>query len=246
MKRFFGWRTGLAAGLIVLSATVYFIHYLVFRDARNLVFYTVMDVAFLFVQVLLVTILFTSLMDRWESSRRMAKVNMAVEVFFSEFGRPLLGYLSRHDGSLDSIRDAIGARTGVTSLDTSAARGAVCGYRSDLVMAGIDQGMLKRYLTERRGFLVSLLQNPNLLEHEAFTDMLMAVFHLVEEYASRDMDRITEDDRKHLKTDLQRAYDALTVQWIAYLDYIKTAYPYYFVFALRTNPYLAGTDSLER
>ena len=39
----------------------------------------------------------------------------------------------------------------------------------------------KKYLMGKRRFLLALLENPNLLEHETFTDSLRAVFHLTEE-----------------------------------------------------------------
>lgn len=48
-----------------------------------------------------------------------------------------------------------------------------------------DIYQLKEFLVSRRGFLVSLLENQNLLEHERFSDLLWAVFHLVEELEAR-------------------------------------------------------------
>ena len=39
------------------------------------------------------------------------------------------------------------------------------------------------------------------------------------------------------KKDLERAYDHLIYQWLNYMHYTKKHYPYYFVFALRTNPF---------
>ena len=50
--------------------------------------------------------------------------------------------------------------------------------RSDLVG-------LKSFLLAKRNFLLGLLENPNLLEHESFSELLWAVFHLTEELASR-------------------------------------------------------------
>ncbi len=37
------------------------------------------------------------------------------------------------------------------------------------------------FLSSKRTFLLRLLENPNLLEHERFTDLLWAVFHASEE-----------------------------------------------------------------
>ena len=77
-----------------------------------------------------------------------------------------------------------------------------------------------------------------LLEHEAFTDLLRAVFHLTEELAFRkDVKTIPPSDRKHLAGDIKRGYVLLVHQWLAYMEYLKKHYPYLFSLALRTNPF---------
>ena len=40
---------------------------------------------------------------------------------------------------------------------------------------------LHNFLAKKREILLHLLENPNLLEHESFTDLLWAVFHLSDE-----------------------------------------------------------------
>jgi len=54
MKRL-GWQTVLGLGLIVLSAVLYALHYLIFRDAHHIFIYMLGDVAFVPIEVLLVT-----------------------------------------------------------------------------------------------------------------------------------------------------------------------------------------------
>jgi len=48
-----------------------------------------------------------------------------------------------------------------------------------------DLALLKLTLEQRREFLLRLLENPNLLEHETLTEMLWSVFHLADELAHR-------------------------------------------------------------
>ena len=245
MRKLLGWRLVFAVVLVGLSAITYAVHLLFFRDPRTLLFYTVMDVAFLFIQVLLVTVLADLLMSRWEHQKMLDKLNMVIETFFSEFGKRLLGYLARRDRHLERIRTLVGATHGMSPTEFREAERAVRGYRADLDIARIDLKLVRRYMQPRREFLLGLLQNPNLLEHEAFTDLLRAVFHVVEELVSRDLDRLSPEDVAHLKADLERAYDRLTAEWIVYLGYIKAQYPYYYVFAVRTNPYLGDDVPLE-
>ena len=82
------------------------------------------------------------------------------------------------------------------------------------------------------------MENPNLLEHESFTDLLWAVFHLTEELENReDFEKIPGTDYEHLIRDTQRAYNAMIFEWIAYMNHLKNNYPYLFSLAVRTNPF---------
>ena len=97
---------------------------------------------------------------------------------------------------------------------------------------------LQELLVCERAFLLSLLANPNLLEHEAFTELLRAVFHLAEELSYRtDVYRLSKPDYTHLTFDAKRAYSRLTGQWLEYMHYLKRNYPYLFSLSMRTNPF---------
>jgi hypothetical protein len=81
------------------------------------------------------------------------------------------------------------------------------------------------------------MENPNLLEHERFTELLLAVFHITDELVAReDFDRLPATDLAHLGGDAQRAYSRLIVEWVLYLEYLQKAYPYLFSLAIRENP----------
>jgi hypothetical protein len=86
--------------------------------------------------------------------------------------------------------------------------------------------------------ILSLLHNPNLLEHDSFTNMLWAVFHLTEELAYRPaVIELDESDYKHLCGDIERAYRRTARQWTSYMRHLKNSYPYLFSLAMRTNPF---------
>ena len=83
-----------------------------------------------------------------------------------------------------------------------------------------------------------LLENPNLLEHERFTDLLWAVFHLTEELIFRGelLEDLPDTDYEHLNIDLRRAYSQLTIEWISYTAHLKESYPFLYSFVARVNP----------
>ena len=82
-----------------------------------------------------------------------------------------------------------------------------------------------------------LLENPNLLEHETFTELLWAVFHLTEELEYRaDLDKLPHTDMVHISGDIKRVYVLLLNRWIDYVMHLKDQYPYLYSLAVRTNP----------
>ncbi len=77
-----------------------------------------------------------------------------------------------------------------------------------------------------------------MLEHESFTELLRAVFHLAEELTYReDVNHLSDIDRQHIGGDITRAYVQLVHQWIDYMHYQKDHYPYLFSLSMRTNPF---------
>ena len=97
---------------------------------------------------------------------------------------------------------------------------------------------LREFLLRERPFVLGLLQNPNLLEHEAFTDLLWALTHLTEELVARPgFAGLPATDLAHLGNDLSRAFGLLIREWLAYLLHLRDTYPYIYSLALRTNPF---------
>jgi len=78
------WQATLGLALIALSATVYLIHYLIFRDAHHIFIYMIGDIAFVFVEVLMVTVIIHQLLSLREKRAILEKLNMVIGAFFSE------------------------------------------------------------------------------------------------------------------------------------------------------------------
>jgi hypothetical protein len=97
---------------------------------------------------------------------------------------------------------------------------------------------IKSLLVGKRDFMIRLLENPLLLEHETFTDLLWAVFHLTEELEGRtDLSTLSDADYAHLSGDIGRAYNLLVREWLLYMRHLEKNYPYLFSLAVRMNPF---------
>jgi len=76
---------------------VYFIHYLIFRDAHHIFIYLIGDIAFVFLEVLLVTLVLHQLLQYREKKVMLNKLNMVIGAFFSDVGGELLKTFSDFD-----------------------------------------------------------------------------------------------------------------------------------------------------
>lgn len=235
------WRTRLAIWLIAASVALYGLHYVIFGDARHIVLYLIGDLAFLPVQVLLVTLVLNALLEGRQRRELLHKLNMVIGAFFAEVGTDLLGQLARFDTDLDAARDDLVPTPAWPDRRFAEAQAQRAGRTPGIDIARGDLAALRDLLVSRRSFLLGLLENQNLLEHETFTDTLWAVFHLADELAHRgSLDDLPATDLAHLAGDINRAYAALTGQWIGHLRHLKSQYPYLFSLAVRTNPLDSG------
>jgi hypothetical protein len=111
-------------------------------------------------------------------------------------------------------------------------------YTCSVSLARIDLEDFRRFLISHEEFLLRMVENPMVFEHESFADLILAINHLIEEMKARgDLSQLPPSDRSHLTTDIQRAYSQLIHEWIKYMEYLKTHYPYLFNLAMRKNPF---------
>ena len=236
--KFLHWKIKLALALIGASAALYLANYLIFRDANYMLRLFLAQLGFLPISVLLVTIILNQLLGLRAKAAKLAKLNMVIGAFFSEVGSALLKTLSTWDGHLPAFQQQVAHISHWTTPDFAGFSQRLAEKDFAIELKEGDSEALRDFLLQKRDFLLRLLENPNLLEHDSFSNLLLAVFHLTEELAQRrDLHRLSASDRQHLAGDVQRGYVLLIKEWLAYMAHLKTRYPYLFSLALRTNPF---------
>lgn len=227
-----------AALLVILSGIVYYFHYLVFQDPHHIFIYMLGDIAFVPIEVLLISMIIHHFLSDMDKKHRFQKLNMVIGVFYSEIGTRLLEFISDCDPELDKYRQKfmIDSEWSDKDFDDLVRSMDKMDYDIDVEMVDLEQ--LSTFLVSKRDFLVRMLENPTMLEHEEFTELLRAVFHLTEELDCRDeFPCLPKSDIYHLKGDIKRVYALLAREWLAYMKYNKENYPYLFSLAIRTNPF---------
>nr|WP_320133719.1 hypothetical protein [uncultured Holophaga sp.] len=202
------------------------------------------DVAFLFLQVAIVTLCLDRLMRYRERQAMMRKLNMVIGAFFSEVGTELLRALAVADRQVAELRSSLVPRGAWKAADYAAARQCLAAHPVEMDLGSCDLEALKTRLVGEKRFLLGLLGNQALLEHAAFTELLWAVTHLGEELeVRRSLDSLPLSDAAHLANDAKRAYTQLCALWLDYVRHLQTDYPFLFSLATRLDPFDPQADA---
>ena len=235
-ERRFLWLVG--GGLVGLAVVIYLVNYFIFWDGRDLIFYLLIDLGFLPIEVLIVGVIVERLISRREKGAIAQKLNMVIGAFFSELGTPLLArLLPTMDGAAE-IQEQMHLKASWKKEDFSRALQYAHTLQCDVDLTQVDLYDLRTYMVEKRDFVLRLLENPNLIEHDRFTDLLWAVMHVVDELEARpSLTGLPPSDEAHLQLDIRRAYNAVMAEWILYVEHLKANYPYLFSLVVRMHPF---------
>lgn len=228
----------LTAIFLTLSIATYLIHYLVFHDVHHIFIYLVGDLAFLPIEVLLVVVIIERILTRMETQAKIQKLNMVIGAFFNEIGNHMLQSLLEYFRNKAEISLHLNVSDEWTRIDFQKARDFAYHLTVDIDYKNLDLNQLRKFLSDRRDFLLTILENPSLLENDRFTDLLWAITHLSEELMARpSLDNLPDSDLLHLSGDIQRMYDHLASEWLDYVEHLKSKYPYLFSLIVRTHPF---------
>lgn len=246
MKKY-DWRVKFSVILIVSSIFLYSFHYFVFRDAHHLFIFLVGELAFIPIEVLLVSLVIDRVIKEREMEVLLEKLNLIIGVFFNEVGTTILKCCTSIDPQVDEIAKFLIVEPNWEERNFKEAQEICKNYNFNIEFDKVDLEKMKEFLLSKREFILKLLENPNLLEHETFTHLLTAVFHLEEELLSRDTLNLKDYEKEHIEVDIKRVYEAIIGQWLLYMKHLKNTFPYLFVTAMSNNPFDTRTkEEIEK
>lgn len=112
------------------------------------------------------------MLNNRERLNRINKSNMIIGTFFSEVGTELIIYLSNFDHNIDELREELIIDSQYSKKSFTFLRNILKKYHHEIEIEieKLELTHLRKFLIQRRDFLLHLLENSNLLEHEYFTD----------------------------------------------------------------------------
>ncbi len=237
MKKSYG-KIRFAAVLTGLSVLFYWLQITIFHQPGQSEFYFFQDLAFLPLQVLIVSLILDGIMKEREKRERLDQINVVVGAFFSELGSDAIRRIKPFISNSDGISGCLEISGASTSRDFKAAADAVMRYPFQADSRAGDLMATRDFLYAKKSIVLGMFENPNLLENSRFTSMLWAVYHLMDELKNREeFLSLPDSDLDHLSGDIERAYRLLVVEWIFYMRHLKEKYPYLFSLAVRKSPF---------
>ncbi|MFA5268781.1 MAG: hypothetical protein WC379_12495 [Methanoregula sp.] len=247
MKEDTRWKLAAGIGLVALSIILYTAHFLIFQDAHHIMIYLLGDIAFIPLEVLIVTLIIDQMLESREKTQRMEKLNLVIGTFFSTTGTPLLTILSRADPCSETLRSSLVIRDSWSDKEFAAVKSTVGNYACGVKEDRLDLEAMRAFLLDNEEFMMRIVENPMIFEHESFTDLILAISHLTEELKSRaSLSDLPPEDIAHLGGDCKRVYSLLVPEWVRYMEYLRSNYPYLFSLAMRKNPFDSSASVVIR
>lgn len=240
------WKQRWIIALPILSLVVFLIDYLIFHDIRDIETWVINSLGFVFIEVLLVTIVLHELLERRERASRLGKLNNLIGLFFSEAGLTLLEKCLKVNRTV-MCESCLVATPEWSERDFNTAIRQVKAVDTTMSPTPDELADIKVSLMARRDFLVRMMESPNLFEHERFTDLMQAILHLDEELEHRaDLRAVPPSDLAHLSNDALRVFRLLLVEWLEHMKHLRLSYPYLYSLAVRINPLNPERDAVVR
>ncbi len=219
--------------LIIVSAAIYGLQLLIFKDPQTTAFYILQDMAFMPFTIAIATIVVGEIMNQREKKERMEKTKMLTSSFFTELGAALMMRLYDGADCGSNINTILSAQVLKNDKSVEEMRDKI---RQSKIHVTVDESLyrdVKEMILEKRTALLVISSNPLLFEHECFTDMLWEIFHLIDEFRLRgDYEDLRDTDIIHFESDMSDALKLLLLNWVSNVHYMKNTYPNFFNEAL--------------
>ncbi|MDO5824652.1 hypothetical protein [Methanobrevibacter sp.] len=237
------WKIKFSILMVILIIIIYGSNYLVLGDGEHIISYVWTHLGFIPVDILIVAFLLEEIIEKKEKEAVFEKLDMLMSTFFSEVGNELISQLNEVNKYKTTTENLKTIKTW-TDKDyenkLNELKSSHINFLADVASENREEFLenLRDLLADKREFIINLINNPNLLEKEEFTNLMNSILHLDEELEHRkDLALVNESDFQHLNVDMDRVYNILIREWIYYLKYLNKNYPYMIALMIRTNPF---------
>lgn len=228
----------IGAMLFSISAVLYFIDYLMFGDAHHLIVVIAEELAYMPIYIFIILVVAEKALSVREKEEIERKTNALVGTFFTELGYELIRITTKFDKDCDRVKDEL---KNIENWDVAKTKSFIASVKEHKYCAPKgteDLVVIKELMLQKKDFMLELMSNTSLIEKDEFSELLLAVNHILEEFRTRgEISTFDSSDTGHLHVDIERAYRHLITSWVMYMKHLEKEYPYLHKLALRVNPF---------
>lgn len=223
---------------MISSVIIYWLQILLFHNPHETFFLIAQDMAFLPVEVVLISFILEKYLNRREKQEKFRKMQVVISAFYTDVGSQLIQNFSRFNSNFQILKEQFNFEKDLIRHDKERILNLVCNFDYAMDSRVGDLAELKKSLITIKPYILRMFENPNLMEHDHFTDMLWSVYHVLDELENRDsFTELPANDMNHLSTDIKRAYQLVIKEWVEYMIHVNKEYPYLYSLANRKNPF---------
>lgn len=219
--------------LCVLSALIYILQIVIFKDPKTTFFYLFQDLAFLPVSIAIATVAVGAVLDEREKNERIAATRMLRSSFFTSIGAVMIRQMMEGVAEKEKVKEVhpllqgLGAQSSMKQIQQRQQQILSADIRITLNQKIYD-GVNQMIVDEHTDLLV-LSSNSSLLEAECFTKMLWGIFHLYDEYRLRgSYEKLSRSDIEHLESDFSDVFRLLLANSVENTCWLAKTYPNFY------------------
>jgi len=160
---------------LISAVIVYLLQILIFHNSHETFFLIFQDVAFLPVEVVLISFILEKYLDRREKQEKFRQMQVVISAFYSDVGTSLIRNFSHFNTNFQKLKEEFSFEQDIIHPTKEKMWNFVCDFDYAMDSRAGDLSALKNFLLTKKPYILRMFENPNLLEHDQFTDMLWSV-----------------------------------------------------------------------
>ena len=194
--------------------------------------------AFLPIEVIFVSFILDKYLNQREKQIKFRKLQVVISAFYADVGSSLIENFSCFNTNFHHLKKEFDFEQELVHSKKKKILDFASDFNYTMDSRAGDLSKLNIFLMTKKAYILSMFENPNLMEHDHFTDMLWSVYHVLDELENRStLTALPENDMDHLSLDIKRAYELVIKEWVDYMIHLKKEYPYLFSLAIRKSPF---------
>ncbi|ODU54375.1 MAG: hypothetical protein ABT01_08670 [Clostridium sp. SCN 57-10] len=228
----------LIPAMLLATAAMYGLHYLIFRDAHHIGIFFVSDIAFLPLEVVLVSLVLERMVERTHENDNQGKICILQSIFFRDCGADMIRYFLTCDNYRKRLIPAMSVREEWQAPEYESARKFLRSYSFALDAEKLDFFAVHYHLNKHHAFFLQLLESPSLTDRDEFTDLLLTLYHFWEELSEQyDLRTLPPEKIALFSEYAQDSYRLLSSEWLDNMQKIKKSSARRTLSPLRETPF---------